>query len=61
MENIDINRNWQEQKFRLKKKFAILLDSDLILEDGKKAEMFGRLQLKLGKTKEELDKILIGL
>jgi uncharacterized protein YjbJ (UPF0337 family) len=60
MENIDRNGSWQDQKGTLKKRFAILLDSDLILEEGKKAEMFAKLQLKLGKTKEELDNILRG-
>jgi len=29
--------------------------------EGKKDEMFGRLQIKLGKTKEELEKIISGL
>lgn len=61
MENIDINGNWQNQKVILKKRFAILLDSDLLLEEGKKEEMFAKLQFKLGKTKDELNNILIGL
>jgi uncharacterized protein YjbJ (UPF0337 family) len=42
----------------LKQKFAALTDNDLMFLDGKKEEMLGRLQLKLGKTKEELHKIL---
>jgi uncharacterized protein YjbJ (UPF0337 family) len=29
--------------------------------EGKKEEMFGKLQIKLGKTKEELEKIIAGL
>ncbi len=28
--------------------------------EGKKDEMMGKLQIKLGKTKEELHKILVG-
>jgi len=50
--------NWNEQKGKLKKKFAILTDNDLMYEEGKKDEMFGKLQIKLGKTKEELKKII---
>jgi uncharacterized protein YjbJ (UPF0337 family) len=50
--------NWNETKGKLKQKFAILTDSDLLLAEGKHDEMLGRLQVKLGKTKEELQKII---
>ena len=40
---------------------ANLTDNDLMFEEGKKDEMLGKLQIKLGKTKEELDKIIAGL
>lgn len=46
MEFIDKNGTWKEQKNKLKKRFAILIDSDLILEEGKKQEMFSKLQIK---------------
>lgn len=58
MNKIEVKGNWNEQKGKLKQKFAILTDNDLMFEEGKKEEMFGRLQIKLGKTKEELHKIL---
>jgi uncharacterized protein YjbJ (UPF0337 family) len=61
MNTIEIKGNWNEQKGKLKQKFAALLDNDLLFEDGKKDEMFGRLQIKLGKTKEELLKIISAL
>jgi uncharacterized protein YjbJ (UPF0337 family) len=32
-----------------------------MFEEGKKEEMFGKLQIKLGKTKEELHKIIAAL
>jgi uncharacterized protein YjbJ (UPF0337 family) len=32
-----------------------------MFEEGKKEEMFGKLQIKLGKTKEELHKIIAEL
>jgi len=53
--------NWNEQKGKLKQKFAILTDNDLLLVDGKKDEMLGRLQIKLGKTKEQLHEIIAAL
>lgn len=56
-----IKGSWQEQKGRLKQKFAILTDDDLLMDEGKKEEMLGRLQIKLGKTKEELQKIIDSL
>jgi len=43
-------------KLRLLKQFFHFVD--LMFEEGKKEEMFGRLQIKLGKTKEELRKII---
>ena len=53
-----IEGSWNETKGKLKQKFASLTDSDVLLEEGKKEEMLGRLQLKLGKTKEEIQKLI---
>jgi uncharacterized protein YjbJ (UPF0337 family) len=58
MNTKELKGNWQQQKGKLKQKFATLTDNDLIFAEGKKEEMFGRLQTKLGKTKEELHKII---
>ena len=48
---------WNEMKGKLKQQYAMLTDDDLLLVEGKKDELFGRLQNKLGKTKEELQKM----
>jgi uncharacterized protein YjbJ (UPF0337 family) len=53
--------NWDEQKGKLKEKFVWLTDSDVRFKVGKKEEMLNRLQVKLGKTKEELHKIIAAL
>lgn len=53
--------NWEEQKGKLKEKFAALTDNDLLFSKGKKEEMIGRLQVVLGKSKEELYKIIEAL
>ena len=53
--------NWEEQKSRLKEKFAVLTDTDLLLVKGKKEEMIAKLQIKLGKSREELNKIFTAL
>lgn len=61
MNTTELKGNWEQQKGKLKQKFAILTDNDLLFAEGKKEEMFGRLQTKLGKTKEELHKIISDL
>jgi uncharacterized protein YjbJ (UPF0337 family) len=58
MNTTKIEGNWNEQKGKLKQKFAALTDNDLLFIKGKKEEMMGKLQLKFGKTKEELLKII---
>ena len=62
MKNItEIKGSWNETKGKLKQKFAMLTDSDVLFEEGKQDEMLGRLQVKLGKTKEELIRIINAL
>jgi uncharacterized protein YjbJ (UPF0337 family) len=61
MNTTEIKGNWNELKGKLKQKYATLTDNDLVFAEGKKEEMFGRLQVKLGKTKEELHKIISDL
>jgi uncharacterized protein YjbJ (UPF0337 family) len=61
MDTKKVNINWNEQKGKLKQKFAILTNNDKMLLDGKKEEILGRLQTELGKTKEELEKIIAAL
>jgi len=58
MNTTELKGNWNEMKGKLKSKFATLTDDDLMYAEGKKEEMLGKLQIKLGKTKEELHKML---
>ena len=59
MTNItEIKGNWNKKKGRLKQSLAILTNNDSMLEEGKKDEKIGTLQIKLGKTKGELHKIV---
>lgn len=57
----ELKGNWNETKGKLKQKFALLTDNDLLLVEGKQDEMLGRLQVKLGKTKEEIHQIITSL
>jgi uncharacterized protein YjbJ (UPF0337 family) len=60
MNKLEIKGNWNEISGKLKQKYANLTDDDLLLVKGKEEELLGRLQKKLGKTKEEVQKILEG-
>jgi uncharacterized protein YjbJ (UPF0337 family) len=61
MNTTDFKDIWNEQKGKLKQKFAWLRDNDFLFEPGKREEMLDRLQIKLGKTREELQKIIAAL
>ena len=58
MNATELSGLWDEQKGKLKQKFATLTDDDLLFAEGKKDEMMGRLQIKLGKSKEEMHKLI---
>ena len=61
MNKQEVKGNWDLQKGKLKQMFANLTDDDLMFVEGKKDEMLGRLEIKLGKSKTELDKIISAL
>jgi uncharacterized protein YjbJ (UPF0337 family) len=58
MEKIQIKGRLNEIKGQLKQKFANLTDDDLLYEDGQDDDFYGRLQQRLGKTKEEVEELL---
>lgn len=53
---LKVKGTWNELKGKAKKEYADLTDDDLLYEDGKDDELIGRLQKKIGKTKEEVIK-----
>ena len=50
----EIKGNWNEIKGKLKQQYADLTDDDLLYEEGKEDELYGRIQKKIGKTKDEI-------
>lgn len=54
MTKLEMKGTWNETKGKLKQKYADLTDDDLLFEEGKEDELLGRLQKKVGQTKEEL-------
>ena len=49
-----IKGNWNKIKGNLKQEYAELTDNDLMYEEGKEDELMGRLQNKLGKSRQEV-------
>lgn len=58
MDSSEIYRNWNEHKGKLKVRFALLTENELICGEGKKEEILGKIQISLGTTKNEIHKII---
>lgn len=58
MNKLNIKGNWNETKGKLKQQFSKLTDDDLMFVEGKEDELIGRIQKRLGKSKEEVREIL---
>lgn len=54
MTKLEMKGTWNETKGKLKQKYAELTDDDLLFEEGKEDELLGRLEKKVGKTKQEI-------
>jgi uncharacterized protein YjbJ (UPF0337 family) len=54
MSKLQFKGTWNEIKGKLKQKYGELTDNDLTFAEGKDDELLGRLQKRLGKTKDEL-------
>ena len=61
MTKLELKGSWNETKGKLKQKYGELTDDDLTFAEGKDDEMLGRLQKKLGRTKEEIRKEIADL
>jgi len=56
MNKLQFKGGWNEVKGKLKQRYGQLTDNDLTFAEGKDEELLGRLQKRLGKSKEELRK-----
>ena len=61
MNSLQMKGTWNEVKGKLKQKYAKLTNDDLAFVEGKEEELYGRLQKRLGKTKEEIKKEISSL
>jgi uncharacterized protein YjbJ (UPF0337 family) len=61
MDTLEIKGGWNELKGKVKQAYGDLTDDDLVREEGKDDELLGKLQLKTGKSRDELVKWLNSL
>ncbi|MFN2457872.1 MAG: CsbD family protein [Chitinophagaceae bacterium] len=54
MDKLELKGKWNEIKGKIKQTHGDLTDDDLRYEEGKEDELYGRLQTKTGKTKDEV-------
>jgi len=54
MTTLKFKGTWNEVKGKLKQKYGQLTDDDLLFSEGKDEELLGRLQKKVGESKEKL-------
>lgn len=54
MDKLELKGNWNQLKGKIKESHADLTDDDLEYEEGQDDKLLGRLQEKLGKTKDEI-------
>ena len=58
MNDYKIKGNWNEKKGKLKQEYGQLTDDDLAYSEGKEDELVGRLEKKLGKSKDEVRRMI---
>jgi uncharacterized protein YjbJ (UPF0337 family) len=58
MNKLQFKGSWNEVKGKLKQTYGQLTDDDLTFAEGKDEELVGRLQKKLGKSKEEVREMI---
>jgi uncharacterized protein YjbJ (UPF0337 family) len=51
---LKLKGTWNDTKGKIKKQYAQLTEDDLLYEEGDDDQLLGKLQKKLGKTKQEV-------
>ncbi len=59
--NDKIRGNWNELKGKLKAQYGELTDNDLAYQQGKEEELIGRIQKRIGESKDEVKRIIDNL
>jgi uncharacterized protein YjbJ (UPF0337 family) len=56
MDSTEMKGNWNVIKGKLKQTYGDLTDDDLTYTEGQEDEVWGRIQKKVGKSKEQIQK-----
>ena len=56
MDRLELKGNWNVIKGKLKQTYGDLTDDDLTYVEGQEDELMGRLQRRLGKSRDEIVK-----
>jgi hypothetical protein len=59
--NTNVIGYWDKKKEKLKQRFPVITDEDLLYREGKEKEMIEMLGNKLGKSKQELLNIIVAI
>jgi uncharacterized protein YjbJ (UPF0337 family) len=54
MDTLQIKGAWNDIKGKIKQQYAELTDDDLLYEEGQEDRLIGKIQQKLGKTRDEV-------
>jgi uncharacterized protein YjbJ (UPF0337 family) len=58
MNKLQIKGSWNELKGKLKQQYGNLTADDLVFSEGKEGELLGRLQKKIGKSRDEVRQMI---
>ena len=58
MDKLEIKGSWNEVKGKIKQAYGDLTDDDLTYSEGKDDEVIGKIQRRLGKTRDEVVKMI---
>lgn len=61
MNKLRFQGNWNEIKGKLRQKYGELTDDDLVYAEGQDEELIGKIQKRLGKTHDEVRKMIEAL
>lgn len=61
MNTTSLKGKWNEVKGKLKQEYSDLTEDDLLYVEGKEDELYGRIQQKVGKSKDEVKKMIADL
>jgi uncharacterized protein YjbJ (UPF0337 family) len=50
--------NWNTIKGKLKQKYGQLTDNDLAYTEGKEDELIGKIQKRVGRSRDEIERII---